>query len=362
MTSRERSVRAMRRESVDRCPCVPLIDTSYAAACLGVPVSQCFLNPELHAQALARCLERHPGIDGVSINIGLTPEVIARHQRYPGGEELALIDGTVWKVEENDVGASSARDVTEFTDKRLLLPNVFRAHIVATLRAMPKHLVREYNILTGLTGPYSQVFFTMGPERVLTAMGTEPDALLAAIEARMPDTLAWIDEMAELDVPSVWIGDGAASNSLISPAQYEKFVLPFERRVVDALHTRGIPVVIHICGKASRMLEAIASTGADCFEADWPIDLADATRRVGDRLSLKGNLHTTWLLQAKPEEVFQRSRALVEAQGGKGLLLSSGCSVGRDTPPENIDAMADAVREPLQDCIADLHETGGYAK
>jgi hypothetical protein len=52
VTSRERSVRAMRREPVYRCPCVPLIDTSYAAACLGVPVSQCFLDPELHARAL----------------------------------------------------------------------------------------------------------------------------------------------------------------------------------------------------------------------------------------------------------------------------------------------------------------------
>jgi uroporphyrinogen-III decarboxylase len=334
----------MRREPVDRCPCVPLIDTSYAAACLGVPVSQCFLNPGLHARALACCLERHSGIDGVSINIGLTPDVIVRRKQYPGSEEFVLIDGTVWKVEENDVGASSVREVTSFTDERLRLPNVFRGHIVDTLRAMPKHLVREYNILTGLTGPYSQVFFTMGPERVLTAMNTDPDALLAAIEARMPDTLAWIEEMAELNVPSVWIGEGAGSNSLISPSQYEKFVLPFEHRVVDALHARGIPVVIHICGKASRMLEAIASTGADCFEADWPIDLDDAARRVGGRLSFKGNLHTTWLMQAKPEEVFERSRALVEARRGRGMLLSSGCSVARDTPPENIDAMAAAVR------------------
>jgi uroporphyrinogen-III decarboxylase len=31
------------------------------------------------------------------------------------------------------------------------------------------------------------------------------------------------------------------------------------------------------------------------------------------------------------------------SQYGK-FLLSSGCAVGRDTPPENIDAIADAVR------------------
>ena len=152
----------MRREPVDRCPCVPLIDTSYAAACLGVPVSQCFLDPDLHARALTCCLERHPGIDGVSINIGLTPEVIVGRKQYPGGEEFSLIDGTVWKVEENDVGAPFTRDVDSFNDERLLLPNVFRAHIVRTLAAIPKHIVRKYNISAGITGPYSQVFFMMG--------------------------------------------------------------------------------------------------------------------------------------------------------------------------------------------------------
>jgi uroporphyrinogen-III decarboxylase len=217
-------------------------------------------------------------------------------------------------MEENDVGAPFTSAVTSFDDGRLLLPCVFRAHTVRTLAAIPKHIVREYNIQAGITGPYSQVFFMMGPERVLTAMLEDPDALLAAIEARMPDTLAWIEETVELDAPSVWIGEGAGSNSLISPSQYAKFVLPFERRVVEALHAQGIPVVIHICGKASQMLEAIASSGADCFEADWPVDLDDAARRVGDRLSFKGNPHTTWLMQAKPDEVFERSRALVEAR------------------------------------------------
>jgi len=76
MSPRERAEIAMRGGRPDRVPVVPLIDTSYAAACLGVPVSQCFLSPEVHAQALLSALEQHPGIDGLSINIGLTADVI----------------------------------------------------------------------------------------------------------------------------------------------------------------------------------------------------------------------------------------------------------------------------------------------
>jgi hypothetical protein len=82
MNSRERSVSAMRGLTPDRVPVMPLIDTSYAAASYGVPVSECFLNPVTHARALESCLERHPDLDGLSINIGLTPEV--RHPPQSG--------------------------------------------------------------------------------------------------------------------------------------------------------------------------------------------------------------------------------------------------------------------------------------
>ena len=40
-----------------------------------MPVSKCFLNPEIHIQALLSCLDRHSNIDGLSINFGIAPEV-----------------------------------------------------------------------------------------------------------------------------------------------------------------------------------------------------------------------------------------------------------------------------------------------
>jgi hypothetical protein len=83
---------------------VPLIDASYAAACYGVPVSECFLNPESHARALLSCLERHPDIDGLSINIGIAPQVVRERVRTPDGWLVTTLDGSVWHVPLNDIG------------------------------------------------------------------------------------------------------------------------------------------------------------------------------------------------------------------------------------------------------------------
>jgi uroporphyrinogen-III decarboxylase len=346
MTCRERAELAMRGEQSDRVPVVPLVDTSYAAACYGVPVSECFLNPETHARSLVHVLERHPGIDGVSINIGLSAGVIARRSATASDHFVTTVDGTEWQIPMNDIGTPVSHAIQAFDDPRIGTLDVLRPHIVETLRAIPADVLRDYDISAGLTGPFSQIAFLMGVERVLLAMHEEPEALKGATEKRVRLALDWAEEMAELGAPSVWIGEGVASSSLISPRQYEEFVLPYEQRVAARLRELGVPSVLHICGKATRMLESMARSGCDCFEADWQVDLSEAKAAFGGRMSIKGNLHTTALVHDEPQQVFEAARdAIQKAKGGGGFILSSGCALGRDTPPANVEAMARAARE-----------------
>jgi uroporphyrinogen-III decarboxylase len=51
------------------------------------------------------------------------------------------------------------------------------------------------------------------------------------------------------------------------------------------------------------------------------------------------------LLAGSPELVYRQSRELMRSAGPGGFILSSGCEVPRDTPPENIHAMVRAARD-----------------
>lgn len=346
MNSRERAERALRRQVPDRVPIVPLIDTWYAAACYGVPVSDCFLKPDVHARALVSVIERHPGIDGFSINIGLTLSVIREMRETPSGYDVTAVDGTRWNVPHNDIGTPVSREIADFNDERLLTADTLRPHIVETLRLIPPDILRSYDVSAGLTAPFSQVLFMTGIEPAMIAMIENPDALKRAVESRIPFALRWAEELAELGAPSVWIGEGFGSSSLISPRHYAEFALPAERCVTERLRELRVPSVIHICGDTNRALEAIASCGADGFEIDWPVDLAIAKSRVGDRLSLKGNLHTSHLVESSPEEIYREATDAIEKAGADGeFILSSGCAIGRDTPPENVEAMVRAAND-----------------
>ncbi|MCP4196462.1 MAG: hypothetical protein GY762_04860 [Proteobacteria bacterium] len=343
MEPRRRAVEAMYGRIPDRVPCVPLIDNSYSAPQMGLPVSQCFLDPTSHAESLVACLERHPTIDGVSINLCLADEVILEKQEQADGYVIKTTGGTTWMIPYNDVGSVLERQIVSFDDPRLEFEDPLKPGILRTLQAIPSDIRRHYLINAGVTGPFSQVCFLMGIERVMVATIDDPAGLHRAIEKRLPLALQWIEEMAELDPGCIWIGEGFASSSLISPKTYKEFVVPYERALTEKIRQVDLPSVLHICGKLNPSLDLIPETQTNCLEADWQVDFAEAKGRIGGRVSLKGNLNTTTLVSGGPEDIYEMSKQAIEAAAAKGgFILSSGCALGRDTPPENVEAMAQA--------------------
>jgi uroporphyrinogen-III decarboxylase len=92
----------------------------------------------------------------------------------------------------------------------------------------------------------------------------------------------------------VEIGGGAGSSTVISPDLFRQFCLPYDQQQIVALHEVGLKVVYHLCGGLMPMLELVVETGADGLETMTPpamggdCDLAEASRRVGDRLFFIG--------------------------------------------------------------------------
>jgi uroporphyrinogen decarboxylase len=92
------------------------------------------------------------------------------------------------------------------------------------------------------------------------------------------------------------------------------------------------------------VVEAMAESGADVLSLDWRVDLADAARRVGSRVSLQGNLDPC-ALSAPPAEIARRVRALAAAgRAARGHVLNLGHGVLPETPVEGVRAFTAAAR------------------
>jgi uroporphyrinogen decarboxylase len=121
-----------------------------------------------------------------------------------------------------------------------------------------------------------------------------------------------------VQIDESWIGVG------LSRQTYEEFVLPYDRALVGVAKEAGLLVDYHNCGKVTAILESMVATGSDALEPLTPpslngdIRLADAKRRVGDRICLYGGLNERVLMSDDPEEVRAEVRRCIDEAGAGG--------------------------------------------
>jgi uroporphyrinogen decarboxylase len=129
----------------------------------------------------------------------------------------------------------------------------------------------------------------------------------------------------------------------LAPADYEQFVLPHTKAVIDAI-TPGVPVINFSTGTAG-LLKHIRSAGGNVIGLDWRVNLDEGWATVGHDVAVQGNLDPVALF-ASPKEIRQRADDVLRRAGGRpGHIFNLGHGVLPKTPVENVIAMVEAVHE-----------------
>ena len=154
------------------------------------------------------------------------------------------------------------------------------------------------------------------------------------------------------DKPDFICVGGSGTLVLQTPAVFRELALPIVQKITAMAKAAGIPSHIHSCGPEAELIKIMAEetdlTVIDPLEIPpmGDCDLARIKKLYGDKLVLKGNLHTTQvMLNGTPEEVIEASKRAIDAAAeGGGFILSTGDQCGRDTPDENLFAMIETAR------------------
>lgn len=133
---------------------------------------------------------------------------------------------------------------------------------------------------------------------------------------------------------------------------FRQITFPAVKRGIELATAAGIPTHIHSCGPEKELIKIMAEETTlsviDPLEIPPMGDciLADMKKFYGDKITLKGNLHTTEvMLHGTVDEVIAASKKAIDdaAEGGR-FILSTGDQCGRDTPDENLKAMVETAR------------------
>lgn len=166
-----------------------------------------------------------------------------------------------------------------------------------------------------------------------------------------------LDKLADsvIDYLNAQIESGAQAvqifdtwGGVLAPDMFREFSLRYLEKIVAGLHRsydgKTIPVVL-FCKGCNDHLEAIADTGCDGLGVDWTITLSDARARVGERVSIQGNLDPAIMLTT-PDIIRNQVRTTLASYGkGHGHVFNLGHGITPEVPPEHMTVLTESVRD-----------------
>lgn len=360
MTGRERMTRAMKRQPVDRVPTMPQICFNHGLSLFYKDFRGAVVEMAEHPERLISLMNKtasHYGVDGLRL---FFPR--AAYKIQEDGETLAVLDkdsskrlGIIDVLGGGGVKFDTLVNPVEKEEDLDAIP----VPRVGDILASPAGVMLKEGVEKAHQGGFfvasAPPGFTVnylsdrrGRERALIDLMDNPELSKRIMDRGLEVSKVYAHALVEIGVDALYIGDPSSSCSLISPAQFREFCLPRFTDFCSELHKKDILIYIHICGNSSPLLEMLADTGTDCVEPLDPmggVSVADAKKRVGDRIALMGGVDTVSLLNGSPEEVKKESENCIAEGGPDGYILAAGDMVPDFAPEENVRAMVAAAGE-----------------
>ncbi|ABA88028.4 uroporphyrinogen decarboxylase [Syntrophotalea carbinolica DSM 2380] len=168
----------------------------------------------------------------------------------------------------------------------------------------------------------------------------------ARLMDKITDTsIVYLRAQAEAGAQALQVFD--SWGGILSPADYQRYVLPYSRRLLSALGDFGIPL-IHFVKGAGAMLDLVAMAGGQVVGLDWCTSLNRARDILGNGMAVQGNLDPSVLLGA--QDIIEREvrRILDENAGRPGHIFNLGHGILPEVPPENAAFLVDCVHRLTQ--------------
>lgn len=343
MDSRERFLRACRRQAVDRPPVWFMRQAGrymaeYRRLRERFSLLELCQRPDLATEVTVTAVERL-GVDAAIIfaDLLLPAEPLGLKLRYAAGEGPVI--------------TPALRDAADPAAAIAALPAPEAealGYLSEAIRRTRAHFAGRIPVIGFAGAPFTLASYLVegGASRTFVAtkrlLWEHPAAWAHLMEKLCPLLTAFLADQVAAGAAAVQLFDSWAG--ALSEADYRQFVLPYVRLIVAAIEGLGTPVIYFSTGTAG-YLETLRETGASVISVDWRVDLAAARERLGEGVAVQGNLDPAALL-APPAELRRAVQRVLAAAGDPpGYIFNLGHGILPETPVENVRAVVAMVQD-----------------
>ena len=382
MNSRKRVSLTMQHKEPDRVPVMCQLSLGHYSLNTRTLPHELWFTSEALADAMV-AMQRRYGFDGILVNVPGRPDDflkdVVRIENTSDGEWLIWRNGARTFLPWDDMAHHYPADPTQQSraDFETLDPehmenideypgylwNTYHIqelprkkgrgplveipdYFLNTLRLVKAKTNSEVSIHAEVFSPFTIYMELFGYEQALIGLVTDQAKVHAILDRLSQAIELWAHALCEEGVDAVLISSAFAGAPFLSRRLYKEFVVPYERRVTNAVKATNTVVYTHTCGRIGDQLDMMMETGTQGIDTLDPPplgngDLAVAKRDFGQKLFFKGNMNSVAILDYKIEaEVIAEATSRIEiGKLGAGYILSTACSVAPRVEPWKIELL-----------------------
>lgn len=254
---------------------------------------------------------------------------------------------------ETGEGPRFEKPITRFADIENLPvpdPEMELGYVMNAVRAIRKALNGDVPLIGFSGSPWTLATYMVegGSSKAFTKikkmMYEDPNALHLLLDKLADSVILYLNAQIRAGAQSVMIFD--TWGGVLTKRDYLQFSLNYMHKIINGLvrenEGRRVPVTLFTKG-GGQWLEEMAATGCDALGLDWTTEIADARRRVGDKVALQGNMDPS-MLYAPPARIEEEVQNILAGFGhGNGHVFNLGHGIHQDVPPEHAGTFVDAV-------------------
>jgi len=216
-----------------------------------------------------------------------------------------------------------------------------------TIKNIRKRVGSDVPILGFVGGPFTMASYAVEGKItknliwVKTIRYSNPSLLKRLLELITETAIEYLAIQIEAGADAVQIFDTWASG--LTPADYLEFALPYQRQIIRSAQEKRTPAILYVncCGP---YLAAMSGCGMDVLSVDWRLDLRTVYDYFGRRYALQGNLDPGALC-GPPDSISALTRAMLDRFGqSTGHIVNLGHGVLPTTPVEGVHAFVEAAQ------------------
>lgn len=209
--------------------------------------------------------------------------------------------------------------------------------------------------LAGLMGGFTKAPFDIvgdtlrGTRAIMLDKFRQPKSVLAAVERFVPLAIdAGVRSAKNSRSPVVFMPLHKGADSFMSNKDFQTFYWPTLKAVIQGLIEEGLIPYLFVEGAYNKRLDTITDPDIPAGRTIWVFDqteLREVKKRFTGWACFGGNVPSSLLIAAKPEEVKTHVQRLIDDVGQDGgYILSTGATVD-NAVAENLHAMIDTCKE-----------------